>query len=224
MNSMAIKIIKSLTLYKVAISFSLLFAFTFSINAQEIVKTVDSETYDKALDEAFPMQFDEGPLDYGYLIRVRTGFEAEFLIKIAVHNNQTTITKYESLNENLYNRFSEIYGKEDIDDPEELAKRVKLKKETKIFSNKEFSKLRSEFADKTTLTYLNVPKNTPYDPVNKSEIIIIHGTYYEVKFYNSRYRGSLIYNVYDYSLKANTFDSPIVFWIKDVVKFYNSKK
>lgn len=220
----------------VAVFFTLAFCAP-AADAQQIVTTVDKETYQQALDLVFPMKPDENSFDYGYFIRVRPSFDEEYLIKIIANRGKIIFTKYKSLNGNLYSFFSDLVEEEQLETPQELAQKVKLKEETKVLSETQFSRLRKEFAqkifsiqNKDDLTNNNQDlkdKDNNQDlkdkdkDKNRESTIILDGTVYEVK-YTSSDRETSSFWVYDHPIQARTFDSPIPSWIKNVQEVFEN--
>lgn len=208
-------------LYTTVISLVFLYACVHTVEAQVVINTLDVETYDEAIKLLFPSNSMSDGNDFGYLIKVIPSSEPEFAVRIVSKNGIIKVTKSESPNGNLFSYFSSLVKSENIDEPALLAKRVKLSSESKIIAKRRFEQLQKKFADKLAL--LTAIDAQVKDAVNsstterKSADVIIHGTTYEIEFIS--WRNEYIFlKVYDYPLDSVRFRSPMIDWIRDVVR------
>lgn len=196
-----------------------------SAEAQTIVKTVDSETYEKAIDIVLPMELSNQSYDYAYLIRIKPSLGAESLTVILVDGKSVITTRHTSADGNLFYYFSSLLEKEGIESPEGLAKRVELRKSRRQFMLKDFRRVVDSFSKYVVqiLPNRNKPSATTDSDGESSTSVIIDGTNYEVKYITSQ-RDSLYYTIYDYSIEAKEFESPITGWIKTALAFIDSQE
>lgn len=179
------------------------------------------EIYSQFIESVLPLKFKDRKFKHGFIIRVRPSFESEFLLKIEVHDREVEITRVVSESGNLYSFTLSILEEDGNANVNKLTSIVKMRTETKRFRSRDFEAMRKLF--KSKLGSL-VDQSARYGTIPPSTAtVIIHGTTYQVLYQNSS--GEYLTTwAYDYSLEANSFNSPIVDWIKRILKFYETNQ
>lgn len=180
---------------------------------QEPATVVSEETYYKVLDLVFPRNvLDRRKLRYAFVLRYEPTFQAESQIVIAEQGEEIEVVKYTSLNGNIDLKLDEMLRRTGIEDPEQMAKQIRIQKQHIKLSRADIRLLHKEFFD-----HLRLSEKTRLGAMPDTVIVTADGTRYRLWYsgivdIQSGFLGSGI------NAPTRSDEPPLMEWMKAVYR------
>lgn len=181
---------------------------------KEEIIAIDSQTYQQVLDIVFSTKAKNNVFGYGFVLRFLPSFDAESQITIENELGKTIVTEYKSVNGNIYEQINKLVTETDIEDAEELAKRIKIEKRSVNIPPNQTKQWREEFYRALSLSMNDERKKISENM--KETIDVNDGIKYSLWYSGS---AKIFYEFTDETASDNlteTNENAIVSWMRKV--------